>query len=338
MSELTDILPEGFSARTNTMEEIPELLPLFNGMTMHFMGIEEDNVESITTFWKSRLFKIDEWTHTVYDTEGKPVGHGTLWYGLAPSRPFLWLRVDPAYIDTTVTDYIAGWAESVLSKTMQALPGDIRVCLITVCDQRATPLVKKLEGLGYSQFRFSHKMLITMDYPPEKPIYPAGLEIRPFAIQQAETLYKAKEAVFKDHFGYIERPFEKGLANFLEQIKERPNADPDNWIIIWHEDEIAGFCLVDKYHDGIEDEGYIGLLGVTRPWRKKSLGLAMLKQAFREFYQRGKMKVSLHVDGLSLTGATRLYEKAGMKIDSTELEFEKELRPGRELATQELEE
>lgn len=42
------------------------------------------------------------------------------------------------------------------------------------------------------------------------------------------------------------------------------------------------------------------------------------------------------VDGQSLTGATRLYEKAGMHPVYKETLYEKELRPGVELATQAL--
>lgn len=42
------------------------------------------------------------------------------------------------------------------------------------------------------------------------------------------------------------------------------------------------------------------------------------------------------VDAQSLTGATRLYEKAGMHVDvkHQRAQCEKELRPGQELATQ----
>jgi ribosomal protein S18 acetylase RimI-like enzyme len=77
---------------------------------------------------------------------------------------------------------------------------------------------------------------------------------------------------------------------------------------------------------------------VRRPWRRQGLGLALLHHAFNEFYKRGKRKVGLGVDASSLTGATRLYERAGMHIHSQFDLYEKELRPGKELATTELEE
>ena len=51
-----------------------------------------------------------------------------------------------------------------------------------------------------------------------------------------------------------------------------------------------------------------------------------------------KFKVGLGVDGASLTGATRLYEKAGMHIFRQFDAYEKDLRPGEDLSTQALSE
>ena len=57
---------------------------------------------------------------------------------------------------------------------------------------------------------------------------------------------------------------------------------------------------------------------------------------FMEFWKRGIPKAGLSVGGSSLTGATRLYERAGMTVHSTYEACEKELRPGRELSKQPL--
>ncbi len=61
--------------------------------------------------------------------------------------------------------------------------------------------------------------------------------------------------------------------------------------------------------------GWVNLLGVRRPWRRRGVALALLQHSFREFYARDRRKVGLGVDAQSLTGATRLYEKAGMRSD-----------------------
>lgn len=82
--------------------------------------------------------------------------------------------------------------------------------------------------------------------------------------------------------------------------------------------------------------GWVSTLGVRRPWRRRGLGLALLQHSFNELHRRGLRKIGLGVDAQSLTGATLLYEKAGMHPDlSRQIDlYEKELRPGIELGTQ----
>jgi len=62
----------------------------------------------------------------------------------------------------------------------------------------------------------------------------------------------------------------------------------------------------------------------------------LLHHAFGEFYRRGQMHVELGVDAESLTGALRLYEKAGMHVHLQVDMFGKELRAGREVAVKSL--
>lgn len=76
--------------------------------------------------------------------------------------------------------------------------------------------------------------------------------------------------------------------------------------------------------------GWVGTLGVRRAWRKRGLGEALLLHSFNEFSRRGMKIIGLGVDAANPTGATRLYQKAGMKIAAEFVIYEKELRPGRD--------
>ena len=106
-----------------------------------------------------------------------------------------------------------------------------------------------------------------------------------------------------------------------------PEFDPTLWPIAWDGDEVAGFSL-NRYRMGI---GWIRTLGVRRPWRKRGLGEALLLHSFGEFYRRGTKTIGLGVDAQNPTGATRLYQKAGMYAASEFVTYEKELRPGRDI-------
>ena len=109
---------------------------------------------------------------------------------------------------------------------------------------------------------------------------------------------------------------------------KRESFDPALWFLALDGDEIAGVVLC--YAPEEEDIGWVGQLAVRRPWRRRGLGPALLRHAFGEFYQRGRPAVGLGVDAANPSGATRLYERAGMRVVRQFDAYEKELRAGRD--------
>lgn len=178
------------------------------------------------------------------------------------------------------------------------------------------------ENEGYQAIRFFWRMEITLDGAPPAAAWPQGVELRPFELENHNyTLHLAHEEAFRDHWGRTPHSY--------EDWKHRMNnedMDPSLWFVAWEGDQIAGYALC-RYRHG---DGWVGSLGVRRPWRKQGLGLALLFHSFAEFYKRGIRVISLGVDAASLTGATRLYERAGMHVAAEYVSYEKELRPGRE--------
>ena len=103
--------------------------------------------------------------------------------------------------------------------------------------------------------------------------------------------------------------------------------DPGLWFLAMDGDEPAGAALCIA-SDGL---GWVDVLAVRRPWRGRGLGLALLRHAAGEFHRRECQKYALAVDSESLTGATRLYERAGMRAVHTYAGWLKELRAGTDL-------
>ena len=89
--------------------------------------------------------------------------------------------------------------------------------------------------------------------------------------------------------------------------------EPSLWFLALADGELAGFAVCRKDTND-PAAGHVELLGVRRPWRKQGLGHAVLLHAFEAFLQRGWTRGTLGVDASSPTGATRLYERAGMSV------------------------
>jgi ribosomal protein S18 acetylase RimI-like enzyme len=69
----------------------------------------------------------------------------------------------------------------------------------------------------------------------------------------------------------------------------------------------------------------VAAIGVRRPWRGRGLGRALLLHTFAEFQRRGVNRISLGVDTQNPTGATKLYESVGMRVELEDAVFEKAL-------------
>jgi ribosomal protein S18 acetylase RimI-like enzyme len=165
-------------------------------------------------------------------------------------------------------------------------------------------------------------MEIKLQEAPVSINFPAGIELRSFIKDEhAAAVWQADNEAFRDHWGSHDRSYEEWSHGKFNH----PNFDPALWMIAWDGNEIAGFSQ-NRFRKGI---GWIGTFAVRRPWRGKGLGLALLRHSFGEFYKRGTIIIGLGVDSANLTGATRLYQRAGMVVAGEYTMYEKELRAGK---------
>jgi GNAT superfamily N-acetyltransferase len=177
---------------------------------------------------------------------------------------------------------------------------------------------------GYRPVRYFWEMEIELNGAPQKPVWPEGIRLLPLRVGQDEhVMYELMEESFHDHWGHVPRSFEV----WRHRTIDAPGYDPGLWFIAWDGEQAAGGVM--NRHRG--EKGWVGTLGVRRPWRKQGLGLSLLLHSFGEFHRRGDRRIGLGVDASSLTGATRLYEKAGMHVSQEYVVYEKELRPGKEI-------
>jgi ribosomal protein S18 acetylase RimI-like enzyme len=142
---------------------------------------------------------------------------------------------------------------------------------------------------------------------------------------------------WRDHWGFVELPFDQALADWRKGIRgDGERFDPTLWFLAVHGDEIVGISLCNSHIADDATRGYVQVLGVRPAWRKRGIALALLHHTFAEFRRRGYAAVELDMDSENLTGALRVYERAGMRAVRQSLSCEKELRAGIDLATRSL--
>jgi len=167
---------------------------------------------------------------------------------------------------------------------------------------------------GYVEIRRFYDMAIEQT---ERPA-PAALPVEVVHEDELRAFHAALDEAFQDHWEHHSTPFEEWWGRH----SANPNLDLSLWFVIRDGDEIAAATRNEANRNG---GGYIGMIGVRRPWRGKGYAKALLLHSFREFFERGVPRVTLGVDAQNPTGATQLYERVGMHVEMENVVFEKPL-------------
>jgi len=164
-----------------------------------------------------------------------------------------------------------------------------------------------MERAGYRRRRSTWLMRLDMDGPPPLPDWPDGVEVRTFDREaDARVVHRLVQDAFADIGDQPRRSYEFWVETHLE----RSDFDPNLWFLATDGGELVGANLAQSGPLG----GYVAQLAVRRDQRGRGLGLALLRHGFSELHHRGVREVYLHVDSENRTGAPRLYERAGMRV------------------------
>jgi mycothiol synthase len=230
----------------------------------------------------------------VLEQDGRVVGYGDIW----PQTDDLWLDV-AGLADAGV---FFAWAEE---EARERAIATVRVQL-----PHEHPLAAVAAARGYRSVRHSFTMEIALDDRPSPAALPAGIELRSYRAEDAEPLRAAVNEAFAGDPLYHEASPEV----FQEFYVRARGFDPELWLLAWDGEELAGFAL-DYPSRGSDDRlGWVNTLGVRPRWRRRGLGGALLRASFLALFDRGLRRVGLGVDAQNVTGALRLYERAGMRV------------------------
>ncbi|HEY7148519.1 MAG TPA: GNAT family N-acetyltransferase [Gaiellaceae bacterium] len=174
---------------------------------------------------------------------------------------------------------------------------------------------------SYSRVRHSFRMRIDLDQAPPEPEWPEGISVRTMRDGEEQLFYDAHNASFAGTWMFHLDPYEIWRHWFVED----PAFDPSLWFVAESGEEPAGIVIA-RLADHEPGLGWIRILGVLPEYRRRGLGQALLRHSFGEFARRGANAVGLGVDAENPTGAVRVYERAGMRVERTNLLFEKEQR------------
>jgi mycothiol synthase len=313
-------LPEGYATRAPERGDAKAVAALISACQIADTGETDMSVERMLDDWHS--LDLAEEAVILTAPDGRIAAYADVF-----NRSFVIVSiygyVHPDYREVGLGSYLVAWGERWTRDHMLQAQENARVVVQHYINSANEAARRLLENSGYSQVRGIYVMETTLDEPPTLPRWPADISVRTFVPGRDErAVYEAVEDAFRDLWGRPRNPFER----FVRETKNE-NFDPSLWFLALQGDEIAGLVLCKT----LAGEGWIDVVGVRCPWRNRGLGLALLRHAFTEYQRRNIRRVSLSVDAESITGAPRLYGRAGMRVRESYIIHLKELRPGVDL-------
>lgn len=326
-------LPEGFSARPAAMDDVEAIVGMFNLVSKEIIGYEDYTVDEWITFFSTPNFDLKKDTCVVVNPGGQIIAYQDVnATAPIPITPIVWGRVHPDYMNLGLGTYLFRWGIQRAHHVLEKVPPEVRVAVHSFTESHWAPSTELFSSHNYNPIRHFLRMKIDMEAAPPRPQWPEGISVETCPIPEGlEAFYRAADESFKDHFGHVEQPFDQAFEQWKDRHLNDEGYDPSLWFQAKDGDQIAGICLGRKWNWASKAQGHVRTLGVRRPWRKRGIGMALLQHIFGEYWKRGQKTVTLGVDADSLTGAVRLYEKAGMHVYEQRTLYELELRPGVDL-------
>lgn len=325
---MLDRLPEAFTVRPPTMDDVKITTALIRLCDITEYGDSLATESGTAAAWREITETLKDAALLVFAPDGQLVGYARA-RNVADVKFYVFIRVHPDFAQAGIQAYLLHQMEAFVRQNVSLAAGDARIALVAWLGDANVLMRSLFEQEGFSVVRSTWRMEIELEQTPPEPRLPAGIIIRPFIPGQDErATFEANDEAFHDHWGYVPGNYDE----WLRWAIEREDFDPSLYFLACDNDQIAGVSLcLQKPASGWVDD-----LSVRRPWRHRGVGMALLQHTFREFYRRGIYKVALDVDSQNLTGATRLYQRAGMQMTRRFNTYEKEIRPGVELSTQTL--
>lgn len=321
--------PVGFSVRRPTWDDLDTVVALYNACAVDRIGEPIHERDDIHHRWLEPE-RFGESLIATDDRDGRVVGYAEFHADHDPWTDeldlYLEARVHPDVTGRGLATFFLDRAGDRALLAAAEVPGDQRIALRTTladADDRGRAL---FDRLGFQPVRHFLDMRLDLTDPPPPPEVRSRVRIRRMALGvDDEAVWRAYEAGFADHWDHEAQTYEDWRYIAMDH---EDDLDPSLWFLAeTREGEIVGVCICRHGMPDDPDLGYIRDLAVVPGWRGRWLALALLRTAFAAFHDRGLRRVGLEVDDVTLHGAARLYERAGMTVARRTDVYEKELRP-----------
>jgi len=313
-------LPAGHFLRRPTQEDLAAVNDLMNACHLADVGYPDSTVEDLAADWALPHFDLARDAWLVLGPDRNFVAYAWVWDKKPHVDMIADLYVHPRLRGHAIETALLERIEDRAREHVPSAPDGEEVGVGLFAPAIGSGLGALLPGRGYDRIRTYFRMKIDLAGGYPGPGWPAGIVARAYRPGIDErTAHAVIEESFAGNFRFIAEPHDEWIGRRVGYA----NFDPALWLIAWDGDEAAGAILTYNF----PDLGWVRELGVRPRWRGRGIGKALLLETFRSFEKRGQTRVCLGVDAANETGATILYERSGMRVETAHDLYQLTLRP-----------
>jgi GNAT superfamily N-acetyltransferase len=228
-------------------------------------------------------------------------------------RCFLVIELHPLWRTSGLEEALLDWAEERGKQRLLLASGEMRRVLRSGLQDTQHTRQAQLEQRGFAPARHFYRMQRDLGEPIAPVQLPGDLALRVYAPDLRDAVLAAFNEAFRDHWSFELISDEDWRMFFIERTSFRP----DLTYVVMDGAEVAGFsfnCISAEENARRQtSEGWVDVLAVRRPWRKRGVATALLCASLHAFKAEGLQHAMLGVDTQNLTGALRVYERVGFK-------------------------